>query len=66
MLGKQYILQTSRCLKIKEKVSFKFASEASYVYILSGQKFKKSETFWVIFKHSELGQKWRYYFSTKP
>ena len=41
MLGKQYILQTSRCLKIKEKVSFKFASEASYVYILSGQKFKK-------------------------
>ena len=30
-----------RCLKIKEKVSFYIAIEASYVYILSGQKFKK-------------------------
>ena len=28
----------SRCLKITEKVSFNIASEASYVYILSGQK----------------------------
>ena len=28
----------ARCLKITEKVSFKIASEASYVYILSGQK----------------------------
>ena len=27
-----------RCLKITEKVSFNIASEASYVYILSGQK----------------------------
>ena len=45
MLGKQYILQTSRCLKIKEKVSFKFASEVSYVYILSGQKFEKVRHF---------------------
>ena len=26
------------CLKITEKVSFNIASEASYVYILSGQK----------------------------
>ena len=26
------------CLKITEKVSFNVASEASYVYILSGQK----------------------------
>ena len=28
----------ARCLKITEKVSFKIASEASYVYILNGQK----------------------------
>ena len=33
-------LKTSRarCLKIPEKVSFNIASEASYVYILRGQK----------------------------
>ena len=30
------------CLKITEKVSFSIASEASYVYILSGQKFVKN------------------------
>ena len=29
----------ARCLKITEKVSFNIVSEASYVYILSGQKF---------------------------
>ena len=34
--------KTSRCLKITEKVSFKIASEASYVYILSGQKLIQS------------------------
>ena len=28
----------TRCLKITEKVSFNIASNASYVYILSGQK----------------------------
>ena len=28
----------TRCLKITEKISFKIASEASYVYILSWQK----------------------------
>ena len=27
----------ARCLKIKEKVSFNIASEASYVYILSAK-----------------------------
>ena len=32
----------ARCLKIKEKVSFNIASETSYVYILSGQKFSKN------------------------
>ena len=30
-----------QCLKITEKVAFNIASEASYVYILSGQKFIK-------------------------
>ena len=29
--------KNSRCLKITEKVAFNIASEASYVYILSGQ-----------------------------
>ena len=32
----------SQCLKITEKVSFNNASEASAVYILSGQKFIKN------------------------
>ena len=32
----------SRCFKITEKVSFNIASEASYVYILSGQKLFKN------------------------
>ena len=30
--------QLTQCLKITEKVSFNIASNASYVYILSGQK----------------------------
>ena len=30
-----------QCLKITEKVAFNIASEASYVYILSGQKLLK-------------------------
>ena len=33
--------RSTRCLKITEKVSFNIASEASYVYILSGQKLIK-------------------------
>ena len=32
----------SWCLKMTEKVSFNIASEASYVYILSGQKLIKN------------------------
>ena len=32
----------SQCLKVKEKVAFNIASEASYIYILSGQKFIKN------------------------
>ena len=31
-----------QCLKIPEKVAFNIASEASYVYFLSGQKFIKN------------------------
>ena len=31
-----------QCLKIIEKVSFNIASEASYVFILSGQKLIKN------------------------
>ena len=47
MLLKAFLLGTirydvSQCLKITEKVAFNIASEASYVYILSGQKFIKN------------------------
>ena len=38
------VTKNSLCLKIAEKVAFDIASEASYVYILSEQKFiKKSQ-----------------------
>ena len=37
-----YFLSKAQCLKITEKVSFNLASEASYVYILSGQKLIKN------------------------
>ena len=43
----------ARCLKITEKVSSNIASEASYVYILSGQKLIKNAkncSFWRILK----------------
>ena len=40
----------ARCLKITEKVSFNIASEASYVYILSGHK---------LIKNAKNGQFWR-------
>ena len=33
---------STQCLKITEKVSFDIASEASYAYILNGQKFIKN------------------------
>ena len=42
------ILQ-AQCLKITEKVSFNIAREASYVYILSGQKFIKNGPFLATF-----------------
>ena len=36
----------AQCLKITEKVSFNIASEASYVYILSAQKFIRNAKKW--------------------
>ena len=47
----------TQCLKILEKVSFNIASEASYVYILSGQKFIKNAEngpFWRLFDNLKL------------
>ena len=51
---------SSRCLKITEKVSFNIASEASYVYNLSGQKLiknAKNGPFWRVFKDLKLAVK---------
>ena len=62
-LRSSIIAQFPHCLKITENVAFNIASEASYFYILSRQKFIKNAkngafwrffenaTFWVIFKH---------------
>ena len=50
----------SRCLKITEKVSFNIASEATYVYILSGQKFiknAKNGPFWQVFENLKFAVK---------
>ena len=47
---------SSQCLKITEKVSFNIASEASYVFILSGQKFiknAKNGPFWRVLEKLE-------------
>ena len=47
--SKLHIKPYEQCLKITEKVSFNNASEASYIYILSGQKcIKKAQNgqFW--------------------
>ena len=55
---KNYI--NSRCLKIVEKVSFNITSEASYVYIMSGQKFiknAKNGRFWRVFVNLKLAAK---------
>ena len=48
------------CLKITEKVSFNIASEASYVYILNGQKLiknAKNGPFWRVFENLKLAVK---------
>ena len=47
-------------LKITEKVSFNIASEASYLYILSGQKLiknAKNGPFWRVFENLKLAVK---------
>ena len=54
------LLPSTRCLKIIEKVSFNIASEASYVYILSGQKLiknAKNGPFWRVFENLKLAVK---------
>ena len=49
-----------QCFKIVQKVAFNIASEASYVYILSGQRFHKiakNGQFWRVFsKLTACGQ----------
>ena len=46
----EFFMQVTQCLKITEKVSFNIMSEASYVYILSGQKVHSKCQIWPIFK----------------
>ena len=46
----------AQCLKITEKVAFNIASQASYVYILSGQKF---------IKNAKNGPSWRLFVNLK-
>ena len=53
----KYVKKLTRCLKITEKVSFNIASEASYVYILSGQKLTKNGQFWQVFENLKLSVK---------
>ena len=51
---------SSQCSKITEKVSFNIASEASYFYILSGQKLiknAKNGQFWRVFENLKLAVK---------
>ena len=51
------IFSDAQCLKITEKVSFNIASEASYIYILRGQKFinkAKNGPFWRVFENLKL------------
>ena len=54
------LIPIPRCLKITEKVSFNIVSEASYVYILSGQKLIKNAKncpFWRVFENLKLAVK---------
>ena len=48
-------MMLAQCLEIVQKVAFNMASEASYVYILSGQKFiknTKNGQFWRVFENA--------------
>ena len=50
----------AQCLKIREKVSFNIASEASYVWIFIGQNFfknAKNGQFWQVLKNLKLAVK---------
>ena len=53
---KSILIFFARCLKITEKVSFNIASEASYAYILSGQKFIKKKSQKWFWKPEAYGQ----------
>ena len=58
--GRIQIKVRSWCLKLTEKVSFNIASEASNVYILSGQKLVKNVKnglFWWVFENMKLAVK---------
>ena len=60
LLSKILLATSPQCLKITKKVSFNIASEASYVYILSGQKLlknAKSGSFWRVFENLKLAVK---------
>ena len=46
----------ARCLKITEKVSFNFTSEANYVFTITGEKLikkAKNGTLWQVFRKPE-------------
>ena len=61
-MGYMYRLE-SQCLKITEKVAFNIASEASYVYIMSGKKFiknAKNGPFWQVFENLKFVVKQSY------
>ena len=56
--------ENSTVFKNHKKVSFNIASEASYVYILSGQKFikkAKNSQFWLVFGKLKLEVKQCYH-----
>ena len=53
-------IQQAQCLKITKNVAYKIASEASYVYILSGQKLiknAKNGPIWPVFENLKLAVK---------
>ena len=59
-VSRSEITTREQCLKITEKVSFNIASEASYVYILSGQKLiknAKNRPFGRVFENLKLAVK---------
>ena len=56
-LGNCTITRMAQYLKIAQKVAFNMASEASYVYILSGQKLIKNDQFWRVFDNLSLAVK---------